>query len=96
MQQIKKHYGLTESDERYRQILNACFKNYQNILSDKQLLDAFETARILSFIYGSLANYRLMFACDRVQLMSFQRRGRLRDSLKEFMMLCQSDYRESL
>ncbi len=95
-QQIKKHYGLTEKDERYRQILDACFKNYRNILSDKQLLDAFEIARILSFIYGALANYRLMIACDRVKLMAFQRSGRLGDSLKEFMMLCQPAHSERL
>ncbi len=89
LQQIKKHYALTDEDDTYLRIKNACLKNYMNLQSKKLLLDAFETARILFFIYGALANYRLMIACDKARFTSsFQRHGRPGVPLKEFMTAC--------
>jgi hypothetical protein len=87
LQQIKKHHGLTDEDGTYLQIVDACFKNYMNFCSQKHLLDAFETAQILWIIYGALCQYRLMVACGKEKLMSFQR-GKLSDSLRKFITVC--------
>ncbi len=68
MQQIKKHHALTDEDDMYLQLMDACLKNYMNFESKRHLLDAFATARILFFIYGALANHRLMIACDKDEI----------------------------
>ena len=57
-----------------------------NIESKKHLLDAFATAKILWFVYAVLANDRLMNACGKEKLMSFQP-GNLSGSLKELMTI---------
>lgn len=84
LQQVKKHHGLTEEDDRYRQIMKACLKNFINFEPEKRLLDAFEIAHALHFFYGALCGYRLMAACDKARLMEFQP-GKFSASLKEFI-----------
>lgn len=84
--QAKKHHALTDEDETYLQLMDACLKNYMIFESKRHLLDAFATARILFFIYGALCDYRLMIACDKTRFTSsFQRHGRPSIPLKEFM-----------
>ncbi len=74
---------------RILQLMDACLKNYMNFESKKNLLDAFATAQILWFVYGALANDRLMIACDKARFTSsFQRHGRPSIPLKEFMTAC--------
>lgn len=85
LQQIKKHYGLTERDDVYHLIKDACLKNYTPIGAQQQVWNAFEIAQKLWFIYWSLANYRLTLACDKKRLMAFQMHGKLTSSLKEFL-----------
>ena len=87
--QVKKHHGLTEEDDAYQQLFDACLKNFLIYDSKKNLLDALAIARILFFIYGALGNYRLMTACDKARFTgSFQRQGRPSVPLKEFMTAC--------
>jgi hypothetical protein len=90
LQQAKKHHALTDKDDRYQQLTDACLKNYEIFASKKQLLEAFEIARVLFFIYGALSNYRLKVACDkgRLSASSFQGHGRLSIPLKKFMTAC--------
>ena len=87
LQQIKKHHGLTDEDDTYIQIMDACLKNYMNFGSKKHLLDAFAMAHILWIVYGMLCQYRLIIACGKERIMSFQP-GRLSGSLKEFISVC--------
>jgi Phosphotransferase enzyme family len=88
LQQTKKHHGLTDKDDTYLRLVDACLKNYMILESRKNLLDAFATAYILLFVYGILASYRLMLACDRTRLMSFHGHGKLSGELREFMTAC--------
>ncbi len=88
LRQTKKHHALTDEDDTYLQLMDACLKNYMNFESKKHLLNAFEIARILQFLYGALCGYRLMIACNKAAFMSFQRHGKLSGSLKEFMTAC--------
>jgi len=89
LQQAKKHHALTEEDDTYLQLRDACFKNYRIFEFKRNLLDAFAIAGILSFIYGALATHRLMIACDKTKFTSsFQRHGRPSVPLKEFMAAC--------
>jgi len=82
---IKKHYALTEEDDAYLQIKDACLKNYMHLESEENLLNAFEIANILWFVYGLLASIRFMEACDKVQLRSVQH-GKLSASLRELIV----------
>ncbi len=84
----KRHHALTDEDDAYRQLLDACLKNYMTFESKRHLLEAFAIARLLWFVYEVLAQYRLRLACDEVRFMAFQRHGRLSGSLKEFMTAC--------
>jgi hypothetical protein len=83
LRQIKRHHGV--KDETISELLDAYLKNYAAFESKNNLLEAFEIARILWFAYEALAQYRLMLACDKARFLSFQRHGKLRDSLREFL-----------
>lgn len=87
LQQMQKHYGLTTKDDIYLRIKDVCFRNHTNFESKKHFLDAFATAQSLWIIYGILTQYRLITACDKTKIMSFQR-GKISNSLKEFMTIC--------
>ncbi|MGM9455241.1 aminoglycoside phosphotransferase family protein [Legionella bozemanae] len=88
LEQIKKHHGLTDKDDTYLRIKDACFKNYMNFFESKEhLLDAFMTAQLLSNVYGISYQYRFMLACGKEQLVSFQH-WKLSNLLKEFMAKC--------
>ena len=65
---------------------NGCI-NYMPFESEKNLADALEITHILWFVYRVLAQDRLMQACGREQLMSFQH-GKLSEMLKELIALC--------
>jgi RimJ/RimL family protein N-acetyltransferase len=84
---IKKHYALTNKDDTYLRIKDACLKNYMKFDSEKNVLNAFEIAYVLWFVYGLLAHDRLIRACGKEKLMSFQH-GKLSEMLKEFIAVC--------
>lgn len=88
LRQAKFHHALTDKDEAYRQLLAACFKNHLVFESKKNLLDAFAIAQVLWFMYESLAQYRLMLACEKSRFVAFQRHGKLCDALKNFNAAC--------
>jgi hypothetical protein len=88
LQQTKKHHGITDKDDIYLRLVDACFKNYMIFESRENLIDAFATAHILLFVYGILATNRLMLACDGVRLMSFHGHGKLSGELRKFMTAC--------
>ncbi len=79
--QIKKHHGLTEEDDAYVRIRNACLKNFK---ANENVLDA---ANKLFPIYGALAGYRLINACDQSKFTGeFQRHGKPGLQLREFIV----------
>lgn len=87
LEQIKKHHGLTDKDDTYLRIKDACFKNYMNFFESKEhLSDAFATAQLLHIVYGISYQYRFMNACGKERLMSFQH-WKLGNLLKEFMRI---------
>jgi len=85
LRQMKKHHGLKEEDSAYALLLDVSLKNFMIHESKKRLLDAFMIAQRLWIIYEALAQYRLMLACDKAKFLAFQRHGKLRDALKEFL-----------
>ena len=91
LRQAKVHHALTNQDDAYRLLMDACFKNYLIFESKKNLLDAFAMADLLWPIYEALAQYRLRLACDETRFLSFQRHGRLSGRLKEFITACIAD-----
>jgi len=88
--QVRKHYGLTESDRDYVKIKHACLKNYMQQESEKNLLDALDIAHVLWLVYWLLAYNRLMQACGREQLIAFQH-GKLSEILKELITVCKAN-----
>ncbi len=89
LRQAKLHHALTEEDDAYLQLMNACLKNFMSFGSKKDISDAFAIAQTLWMIYESLAQYRLLLACDKTRFLSFQRHGRLSGRLKELVMALQ-------
>jgi len=59
-EQAKKHHALKEEDDAYKQLTDACLKNYMTFESEKNLLDAFAKARTLRLIYAALCDYRII------------------------------------
>jgi hypothetical protein len=88
---LRKTYALALDDETYLKIKQACLKNYQRFGSEKELSSAFEIASELYFAYSLLAHDRLVQACDRENLMSFQR-GKLSEMLREFIAKSRKDF----
>lgn len=88
LEQIKKHHGLAEQDSVYHEIQDACFKNFLQFESHGNILNSFELTRILLPIYGALAHYRLIEACDKTELRSFYGARKLHDQLKGFATAC--------
>ena len=85
LQQIKKHHGLTDTDNMYLSIKDACFKKYKHFFKSKDhLSDAFNTAQYLSDVYAISYSYRFMIACGREKLISFQH-WKLGSLLREFI-----------
>ncbi len=58
-----------------------------HVESKENLLAAVETTQILWFVYGALAQYRLMQACDKEKLVPFQQKP-LSNTLKGFIAAC--------
>jgi hypothetical protein len=82
LQQMEKHHALTNGSNDYLKIMDACLKNYMAFESRENLLNAFELARPLWFIYGALAGHRLIEACGKSKIMSYQH-GKFVNSLRE-------------
>jgi hypothetical protein len=94
LRQAKKHYALTAKDAAYQQLQDACFNNFTIFAAKNDLLDAFSIASVVWIIYEALAQYRLHQACDTEIFKSFQRRGRLSGSLKEFIAACKQTHKQ--
>ena len=90
LQQVKKHHSLTEQDDTYKQLMDACLKNYMAFESKDRLVEAFALADLLWLVYGALSQYRLMMACGKEKIMSFQH-GKLSGSLRELMKCLSRD-----
>lgn len=81
---IKKHHGLTEVDEQYLQIKEACLQNFTCIESRDNIVNIFKIANALWFVYGLLAHHRLIQACHKETLTALQQ-GRLSEMLRELI-----------
>lgn len=87
LRQVKKHHSLTDDNDAYQQIRDTCLKNYMNGESKQNVLDALAIAEILLYVYGALAGYRLMIACGKEKLMTFQP-GKFGDEFKALIAAC--------
>lgn len=84
LQQMEKHHALTSDSNDYLKIRDACLNNYLAFESRENLLHALKLARPLWFIYGALAGHRLIEACGKAKIMSYQH-GKFISSLREFI-----------
>lgn len=95
LQQMTKHYGLTEKDTSYLRIKEACLKNFMSFGSNKDLLSALKIASILFPIYSALAHHRLLLACDHTKFVEdFKKQGRVGVPLKTFLISCRGHFNE--
>ncbi len=85
LHQIKKHHGITEESTMYQKILDACLNNYTPFESRENLLKVWVLIRPLWFVYGALAGFRLMAACGKSKILSFQQ-GKLADTLRALLI----------
>lgn len=86
LQQMEKHHALTDDSSDYLKIKDACLNNYMVFESRDNLLNAFKLARPLWFIYGALAGLRLIEACGKSKILSYQH-GKFISCLREFMTI---------
>lgn len=85
---LKIHHGITETDDRYCKIKEACLNNYMKYETRNNVFAAFEIAKQLLPIYGALSGYRLMLACQQFSLTGqFERHGKPGAALKEFLYM---------
>jgi len=85
--QMEKHHALTEDGKDYLKIRDACLNNYMAFESRENLLIALNLARPLWFVYGALAGHRLIEACGKSKIMSYQH-GKFVSSLRDFLKTC--------
>lgn len=83
---IKKHHALKEEDEAYIQIKQACLKPFLIFGTKESISEAFSYAQDLWYIYAVLAHYRLMLACGKEAIMSWQK-GKLSSLFRSFMLV---------
>ena len=84
LQQMEKYHALTNDSHDYLKIRDAFLNNYMAFESQENLLNVFKLACPLWFIYGALARHRLIDACGKSKIMSYQH-GKFVSSLREFM-----------
>ncbi len=87
LQQLTKHYGYAENDSVYVRIKDCCLNNFMQHESKENVLTAFEIAKSLWPVYGTIANDRLIQACGKEKLISFQQ-GKLSSTLRELIATC--------
>lgn len=88
---MKKHHGLSEEDDLYRRIKDACFKSYKPCFtSDKDFQDALATANLVNIIYYLVDQDRFISACGADNLIGYGHR-KLRDLLTTFMATCKNN-----
>jgi hypothetical protein len=88
LQQAKKHHALTDKDDVYITLENACLKNFTIYGTKKDLQDAFTIADHLRCLYQVLSYNRLMRACDQANLHLFYGHGRLSTPLRQLITVC--------
>lgn len=81
---MKKHHSLADEDEAFIKIKSAGLSPYLHFESKENLSAAFSTAQELWFVYGVLAHYRLMLACGKEKITSWQQ-GKLSNLFRGFM-----------
>ncbi len=86
LQQMEKHHGLKKDNSAYLKIKDACLHNYMAFESKENLLKAFEFARSLWHVYGALAGHRLIDACGKSTILSYQH-GKFVSSLRELIIV---------
>ena len=82
---MHKHYNLTEQDGRLLQIKNSLFKNYRLAYGETVVDEAYQIAQILWYISDALGQYRLIEACGRDAILSFQS-GKLSETLRRLIV----------
>src|SRR5207253_8914888 len=70
--QMEKHHGIREGSSDYLKIRDACLKNFLVFETRENLLTALELSRPLWLVYGALAGHRLIVACGKSEIMSYQ------------------------
>lgn len=85
LEQMKKHYFPQPKDGTYLMIRDVCLKNFMVYECKEKLIQALSITHVLSHLYGALAYYRLMLACDRIKLTTFYGEGRLRHQLRTLL-----------
>lgn len=85
LQQMRKHHGLTESDELCQRLQGACFDKYKSYFTNADdFNDALATAKIAGEILGIVYQDRFMKACGKENLKQYNH-WNLGNSLRTFM-----------
>jgi hypothetical protein len=87
LQQIKKHHGLTDGDDVFLRLKDACFKNHRVYFDPKEdFQDMLATAELVNTVYGLVYQVRFMRACGKENLVSYQH-WKLGNLLRNFIAI---------
>lgn len=64
LRQAITHHGVKDGDQTYQNLQDACFENWLNLSTKKQLIEVFTLAKQLWTIYSALACYQFMMGVD--------------------------------
>ncbi len=88
LEQAITHHGVTEADQTYNKLQDACHENWLGLATKEQLLEVFNLAMQLRNIYGVLGCYRLMVSVDLQALNTFyaNKPNRLAKAFRKYMV----------
>jgi hypothetical protein len=81
------HHGVQEHDEIYKELQEACFKNWLEVTTKDQLVEAFLLSKKIWPIYSALSTYRLINIIGFEAFQSFyaDRPHRIRSDLRDYI-----------
>jgi hypothetical protein len=90
LEQAITHHGVTEADQTYNKLQDACLENWLGALTKKQLLEVANLSKQLRIFYGVMGSYRLMTSVDLQALNTFyaNKPNRLAKAFRKYIDSC--------
>lgn len=87
LEQSITHHGVKEGDKTYQKLQDACFENWLELATKKQLLEAFVLAKQIRLIWNILASYQFMLSVDNQAYKSYypNRPSPITDGFREYL-----------
>ncbi len=87
LEQSITHHGVQEGDQTYQKLQEACFENWMELATKKELLEAFILAKPIRLIWNILACYQFMQSIDLQAYKAYypNRPSPIADAFREYL-----------